>query len=351
MYKNFDKPVDDDKYEGEFDVLCNQIVTTSNGGLPSHKYICKKLMRNLGVYYLEAKFYELNHDQCKFIYNWIYDLMNKNKITYNVIHKCFDMYDEHMNGIKNFIKRCYHFPSYNIYEPIKITLLDIFDNYTPTIKEKLMNQHESISTTCQKYICECVKIYDDMHQNYCLKKEEGNEKQKNTCSRLESFKKTYKLFFQNNQDLKDKIPSIHDEEIVTFSRCPTEEKEARPREAVVSRPGSAQEVETRSAVGIAPRPTEGIGPSSTIVGAEKSDNPIPFNTTSVVSAMAGIPPFLALIYKFTPVGTMLRKKNKQSINAFNHLDEEIEKELFFRRLENGTINYSPETYNVAYGRV
>ncbi|KMZ88592.1 hypothetical protein PVBG_04801, partial [Plasmodium vivax Brazil I] len=191
MYKNFDKPVDDDKYEGEFDVLCNQIVTTSNGGLPSHKYICKKLMRNLGVYYLEAKFYELNHDQCKFIYNWIYDLMNKNKITYNVIHKCFDMYDEHMNGIKNFIKRCYHFPSYNIYEPIKITLLDIFDNYTPTIKEKLMNQHESISTTCQKYICECVKIYDDMHQNYCLKKEEGNEKQKNTCSRLESFKKTY----------------------------------------------------------------------------------------------------------------------------------------------------------------
>ncbi|KMZ88563.1 hypothetical protein PVBG_04772 [Plasmodium vivax Brazil I] len=289
MYKKFDNPVDGDEYEGKFYVLCNQIINESNGGLPIHKDICMKLMRNLGVYYLDANLYELNFDRCKFLYNWIYDLMNKNKITYSVIHKSFEMYDDYMNGIRNLKKRCFNFSSYNIYEPIKITLLDIFHNYSLTIKDKLMNQDESISTPFRKYICECVKIYDYMHRNYCLNEEAGNERQKNTCSRLENFKSTYKLFFQTNQDLKGKIPSLHDTESVTFSSCPTEDKEAQPRKASVSAPGPAHEPGPRAAVGVAP--------SSTTVGAEKLDNPIQFNTTSVVSAMAGIPPLLALLYK------------------------------------------------------
>ncbi|GAB69522.1 hypothetical protein PCYB_002710 [Plasmodium cynomolgi strain B] len=131
-----------------------------------------------------------------------YDYEFLSKITYDFIDKYFEMCDYEMSSKKN-IKKCYYYPDIKFIEAIKVSLLDIFDSNTAIIRSTLMNQDEPISTPCRKYICECVKTYDGMQQNYCLY-EAGYEKHKNTCSRLEKFRDTYKLYIQNNEDLKDK---------------------------------------------------------------------------------------------------------------------------------------------------
>ncbi|KMZ99257.1 hypothetical protein PVNG_02140 [Plasmodium vivax North Korean] len=290
-YNEFDKDVDDhDVNKNNFYVLCNQIINNSKGDLSTHTNICMKLMRNLGVYSLDDKIYKPNYDRCNILYNWIYNLISKNIITYSVINKCFVEYNSYMNGISN-DKRCYHFLYDKIYEPINITLLDIFDNNTPIIKETLMNQDESISTPCRKYVCKCVKIYDDMHQKYCMKGESGNEKYQNTCSRLNNFKDTYTLFFQNNHHLKDIIPSLDNIKNTYMPKCQkyVQEKPVQPSDAEERHthpPLTKPEDENRQ------EPKSLITP-----GDENKGNHMSSTVSTTIGTVAGASSILALLYK------------------------------------------------------
>ncbi|KMZ88581.1 hypothetical protein PVBG_04790 [Plasmodium vivax Brazil I] len=108
----------------------------------AYNYFCSKLLKNLGLYSEKAKFYIRSHDRCNILYNWIYNFKEKHDIPDQIINDCFEEYikiGQHMH----YNYKC-SYDTYNgLYEePIKITLLDIFDNNTQIIKATLMNQDE-----------------------------------------------------------------------------------------------------------------------------------------------------------------------------------------------------------------
>ncbi|KMZ76749.1 hypothetical protein PVIIG_05607 [Plasmodium vivax India VII] len=209
------------------------------------------------------------------------------------------------------------------------------------IKEILNGQNEKSKIPYQKFVCECLKIYKHMNKTYCLELREHSKKHKDTCYKLDLFSSAYKIFHGKLLGINHKIPSLDDIDSKDFPKCLSDEEKTEA--------GS----EVRQAE--VPQQVAGIGPERQSEGnprvAEQSDNGTSLNTSTVLSSMVGIPPFLALIYKFTPVGTMLRSKNRRNINIYNNLDDEIEKELFYPSNKNEIINSSLERYNVGYGSV
>ncbi|KMZ77046.1 hypothetical protein PVIIG_06224 [Plasmodium vivax India VII] len=252
-----------------------------------HKYIYEKIIRNL-YFLLNKKYTRMGiQDYCRYLYQWIYHT----KKSYGIDEYRLSIFyiASHENIVRNGGENICPYYSYDttFEEPLKIIKLENMHYNIDVIENTLKSENDSINS-CQKYVCECYKIYKEMYQSYCPYYLEEDKKRKSTCDKLREFAVSYMSYLFGKQGLKDKIPSLYDAESVSFSRCSTEEKVTQPREADVSTPVSANEP--------GQRPGEGIAPSSTR-GAEQSDNSIPFNTSTIVSTVAGIPPFLALIYK------------------------------------------------------
>ncbi|SCO72980.1 VIR protein [Plasmodium vivax] len=302
-----------------------------------HKDIYKKLTRNL-LLLLNREYKKMsNTDFCRYLYQWVYHTKKKYDINEFNISLFYQAIHDRIVQL-GAIKKCPYFSYDNDYEKsTNIIKLQNFYNNIDAIAEVLMNKslpQEKDSHYCyaQRYANECVNIYKKMHDIYC-----SDKKDENTCSELNTFYTSYTQFLFTKEDIKNKIPNLASGEIEKNFGCPSDK--TAPGSVLIQESGPEQGMRTESG------PRHG----SVSVEVEKQNNPTKFNSTAVVGTMAGIPPFLALLYKFTPAGTLFRPKNKKSINAFNHLDEEIEKELFYRRHENATINSSPEKYNVVHG--
>ncbi|SCA83612.1 Plasmodium vivax Vir protein, putative [Plasmodium vivax] len=308
-----------------------------------HKEILKKLTRNILLLNKEYKGMS-NEDYCRFLNQWIYHTRKKHNINEYNVSVFYQAAHTRIVGPRA-RNSCPYYSYDEDYEySINIIKLQNFYNNVNTIRDILIKEsttHDRNSQYCyaQRYANECVKIYRDMHYNYCSSKRTLSTKNPKTCSELKAFYDVYNQFLFINEDIKKKIPHLTSGEKEKHFLCQKIEPAPRP------------ELTQGSKLALDGVSESGPEHGSAFNGVDQSDNPIPFNTTSVVSAMAGIPPFLALIYKFTPVGTMFRSKNKKSINVFNNLNEEIEKELFYSRLENANLNNRPERYNVAYGTV
>ncbi|KMZ88590.1 hypothetical protein PVBG_04799 [Plasmodium vivax Brazil I] len=290
-YNEFNKDVSDD--ERTFDVTLINNVKNIGGYHEKDNQVYEKLIRNLSLL-LNNKYTKMsNTEYCRFLNQWVYHT----KIKYNINEHPLSMFyiGSHTNIVNNGGKSICPYYSYDttLEEPLNIIKLENFQEDMQTIESILKRENDSI-TSCQKYICECVNIYKKMHNEYCTHPYNVNKKRDDTCDKLRAFASAYMSFLFDKEGIKDKVPSLLAAESVPFSRCSTEEKEQKLSVAGVSTPESANEP--------GPRPGEGIAPSSTR-SAEQSDNSLPFNTTSVVSAMAGIPPFLALIYKVIVVCT------------------------------------------------
>ncbi|KMZ89771.1 hypothetical protein PVMG_04601 [Plasmodium vivax Mauritania I] len=283
-YKAFNNTLDADE-KTAISILANNL-TNIGGFFEKHRDVYEKLIRNL--LYLFNNIYERKSaEYCRFLYQWLYISRYKNNISnfpiniaYNASEKRFVVYGE--------ASICpYYSYDTNYIEPINIIKLKNFLDYINIIVSTMKNKKEPNYSLCQKYICECVNIYKSMFKAHCSHEDTTGIKLKNTCDILKDFDTSYTAFLYNNDDLRDKIPSLYVTESVPFQICTVEEE--KPRQVHASRSELSQEPGTRPSV-----ETE---PSSAPVVDEQSDNPIRFNTTSVVSAMAGIPPFLALIYK------------------------------------------------------
>ncbi|CAG9474714.1 unnamed protein product [Plasmodium vivax] len=306
-----------------------------------HKDIYENIMRNFWLF--RNKYQKKSNIYCTYLFQWLDIIKKKHVVSDYMIGIIYGVYAE------NFVppvekNHCPYFSYDKMYkEPIDIIKIkNFYDNIqiiNRILREK-SNMQELDSQYCyaQRYASECAKIYRNMHNTFCSNNKHSIPGNENTCSELRAFSTSYTEYLYKIEDIKNQIPDLSDSENEKHFGCSVVESTQTPRQEHTQESGQALGMRTESS-----REQGSISD-----GVAQSDNPIRFNTTSVVSAMAGIPPFLALIYKFTPVGTMFRSKNKKSINAFNHLDEEIEKELFYRGLENGTIKSSPATYNVAY---
>ncbi|KMZ88604.1 hypothetical protein PVBG_04813 [Plasmodium vivax Brazil I] len=289
-YNDFDKNVEVDKTI--YDSLCDIILNGSSLELSKYNDFCMKLMRNLGRFSSDRNIYAPTLERCKMLNNWIYNSLEKNIITVDIINKCFKEYTSYMDGISNY-KRCYNFSNDKIYEPAKITLLDVFDNNTQIIKETLMNRNLPISIRGRNYVCECVKIYKQMNDVYCRNEEGKREDYRNTCLKLKQFKDVYNIFRSTLGNLNPSVPSLDDSGNEFLDKCPSE----KPNKALTHKTAENQE-DTPTMEKF--QAAEDHGRKSTYdlpAHPETVDSPMKKTITTTIGTVAGASSLLVFLYK------------------------------------------------------
>ncbi|KMZ83437.1 hypothetical protein PVBG_05949 [Plasmodium vivax Brazil I] len=185
---------------------------------------CMKLMRNLGYFSVEHQFYAPTSSRCNILYSWLYNSSEERRITDNIINKCFEEYTSYMKEIEN-NQICTYYSEDKIYEPMKIALLDIFQDNMQNIKDKLIREFDSTKLPFRKFVCKCIKIYKNMNELYCLIGDKSSEKHKNTCLKLDNFKGSYQYFLTILGDLYPNIPLLNDRGSDLSEKCPPDEQD------------------------------------------------------------------------------------------------------------------------------
>ncbi|CAI7724142.1 PIR protein [Plasmodium vivax] len=336
-YNGFDNAVLDDEDNSKYSILCNQIIKQSEGGLSNHADICMKLMKNLGYFSVDQKFYRITRERCNILFNWIYKLINEKKITDNVINKCFEMYDSQMSGMGNKIK-CYFYSNIKIHEPINITLLDIFNDKISTIESTLMDRDILISARGRKYVCECIKIYKHMNDLYCINGRGIDDDYSKTCLKLKQFKESYNRYLYNNRKLSNIIPSLDNIDNDLSDKCREQEKRLQlgsdvgeTKESYSGYSSSADTEEQRIFSG-----------DDRTITLGNVDSPMKKTITTTIGTVAGASSLLAFLYKFTPAGRLVNPKLRRNTGIINNnfYGEEANRMLFDGNEHNGFNSYS-----------
>ncbi|KMZ76832.1 hypothetical protein PVIIG_05404 [Plasmodium vivax India VII] len=315
--------------------------------LRKYKDFCMKLMRNLGRLSLDRRIYKPTHERCNILYNWIYNSIGKKKTTDDVVNQCFKEYTDNMLYVTNEEKCSKHSYDEKFEEPIKITLLDIFDHNTPDIINTLINENDSISTPGQKFVCECVKIYKNMYESYCLNNLEKRGKKKTTCLKLDQFKESYEYFLIRTRGSKHNIPLLSDGDNELLTKCPQDKSNLELTS--VKRQNAVPTLENGrlTIAGYAGRTSEDGLP--TPLGS--TDSSMKKNITTTVGTVAGASSLLAFLYRFTPAKNMIYSRFRGSKGRVqSNMYEDGHNELFNDHGEENFSSYN-ERYNIAYSSV
>ncbi|GAB70025.1 hypothetical protein PCYB_007740, partial [Plasmodium cynomolgi strain B] len=214
-------------------------------------------------------------DDCIFLNQWLYFIIKE----YSILDDRIDFYHDGIVSRLTSDEKKYicHYYSYekNYNEPINIIKLQVFDLNINIIEYMLTNESYLNHLSFKNYICECVNIFKEMYKGNCPYKEDEDKKRKQTCDFLNNFSKIYMSYLYSKKGIKDKIPFLHSTDDEFLAVCPIDKLEIRqaPESELVSE-------------------SEGIS-----VNVEQSGNTLLFNRNAVVGTIAGMPPFLALIYK------------------------------------------------------
>ncbi|KMZ88575.1 hypothetical protein PVBG_04784 [Plasmodium vivax Brazil I] len=282
-----------DTNEDWYNTLCHSIIKNVHEDEGKYKYICKKLMRNLEHYSINSIYYEIPSERCNILFHWLYTLLDNHKITYPIIDKCFEMYDDYRLKKLNPTKRCLYYKNDKFVEPTKITLLDIFNDNMPIIITTLKNPDFSISVRGRNFVCECVKIYNHMNKTYCPNGKEKEGDYKSTCLKLNLFNKSYKQFLDNLESLYPKIPSLDDKGTELSEKCTPYEKNTLLR---------SDKVETHDTLLGKELPAPDDDSEGPLSGELRNplgngDNSMKKSITTTIGTVAGASSLLALLYK------------------------------------------------------
>ncbi|KMZ89744.1 hypothetical protein PVMG_04574 [Plasmodium vivax Mauritania I] len=280
-----------------FDVSFVEKAKTFDGDYEKNKDKYKKLMRNLSLVLNETNQKMSIKEHCRFLNQWVYHTKKKYGIGEYPLGLFYPA--AHENIDKNGgTKRCFYFSYDTAYvKPLNIIKLENFQEDINIIKSILKNENDSF-TSCQKYVCECYKIYKEMYKSYCPYDLDEDKKRKSTCDKLRTFRTSY-MTYLFGREMEEKVPSLDDAENVPFTMC--YESEPEPVTETAQQVGENPELQSQ------PRTVAAPGQSGSSVSTDESEKVKPFNTSTIVSTVAGIPPFLALIYK----ANNLYKKTKK----------------------------------------
>ncbi|KMZ83219.1 hypothetical protein PVBG_05189 [Plasmodium vivax Brazil I] len=260
-----------------------------------HKNFCLKLVRNLGCYPGDNKFFQPNTSRCQILYYWIYNSIKKHDIPDDVIKKCFNDYIRFMGKV-NGNAYCYYHSYDEIYkEPKSLILLDIFESSINTIRSVLMDSNESTKIPYQKYVCECVKKYKDVHKNFCFNSDPSDTKGNKTCSRLTTIKQIYDQYLFKLGDLNTRVPSLDDTADDYFAKCSS--VESLPALTVVGDHRQSEMSPSR-------RHNSETSPNtlpSVDVNNENNGNPVPSTVSTTLGTVAGASSILVLLYKVNTI--------------------------------------------------
>ncbi|KMZ99272.1 hypothetical protein PVNG_02155 [Plasmodium vivax North Korean] len=284
-YNEFNKNIRDE--ERILDATLIKLIKPMDANYEKNRDIYYKLKRNLLLVLKTKHSIMSSNEYCTFLNQWIYHSKKKININEYPLSLYYEL--SHANIVRDGGKNiCSYYPYDTTYEePLDIIKLENFREDISIIKSILENENDSF-TSCQKYVCECFKIYKKLYQKYCQYDSEGDKKSKSTCDQLRTFNTSY-MSFLFNRGMNDKVPSLDDAGNVPFPVCYESESESVTETALP--------VGEKSKLESPPGPEAAAQQSGNSISADESEKTKPFNTSTIVSTVAGIPPFLALIYK------------------------------------------------------
>ncbi|SCA83594.1 Plasmodium vivax Vir protein, putative, partial [Plasmodium vivax] len=260
---NFDKDLEVSEVNNQIISSCDGIIGYNDDNIVNHKKVCKKLLRNLKLLhsgsYRGGEFVKC----CNNIYNWLYYEISEHNISDDTINNIFAVSKQIIK--KQGLLDCPYF-TFNIglLEPEKLVMLRIFNNNIDDIQEFLKKEINSNTCSCQKFMNKCVDIYKRMHGDHCSKGDITIPPKKVTCEIVNNFKTYYEAYLSKEM-IKYELPELYSNTPINIiDGCPSEEIKS----------GQASPVQRN-----------------------QSDRSIIQSSSHALGAMAGIPPFLALIYK------------------------------------------------------
>ncbi|GAB69866.1 hypothetical protein PCYB_006150, partial [Plasmodium cynomolgi strain B] len=274
MYDNFVKNVNGSKY-GQLLDFCYKGTIFQKPNMEEYKNMCKKLLRNLLLLADGNYGYENFFKYCDMLYIWIYFETKKKKLTNSIIEEIFDDLVKFLT--EEYRKACPYFSySENLHEPHKLMKLRIFEHNIYTFQNILDNISDPHNCSCLKYAYECINIYNDMNKRFCATDEHKNTINKGTCDILEIFNTLYSNYIRNVNRGIYELPLLSDTTNATYT--PTDTYVTR---CLLNKQKSKLD-------------------SSTV---DQSSNPKQISISTAFGSMAGIPPFLVLIYKVNIIYT------------------------------------------------
>ncbi|VUZ96301.1 PIR protein [Plasmodium vivax] len=312
LYETLDKPVDEkDPYQDVLK-LCDNVSSLSSDFTGEHKNFCKKLSRNLLLIadgnYTGDKFMKY----CDILYMWMYFELKKNRISNEITQKIFDQSTEIINPKRRKSPCSYFNFNEKHREPTKLMKLRIFNYNVDTFQGMLKGEINPNVCSLIRYIYKCIVIYRDMNSRYCSRRDDTTEENRNSCDILRQFNNLYTLYILKWEGISHKFPELSSNNpLNVIDGCSLEESK-----------------------------------SDSYSNERQLGTPITKGVSTALGAMAGIPPFLALIYKFTPFGKLIRSRyNKGIANDIG------ENELYYPTTENMNNSSDHTRYNVLYGSV
>ncbi|KMZ89691.1 hypothetical protein PVMG_04521 [Plasmodium vivax Mauritania I] len=246
-------------------VLCDKNETYKTSPTEKHKNVCKDLLKNLKIL---SNYSYIDRDTfftgCKNLNNWLYFKEKELNVSSDIINKIFQAFNQIENVNYHFLECPYSTFDKEFNETEKLINLRIFNNNIETIQSLLKDRSKSKNCNLKKYVYECVHIYNIMKRTYGFPQDCTNNPHKNACDIINDFYKFYSLYIYNNNDILHKFPELS-------SNTNTNIIEGCPPEVI--------ELDQAS-------------PSQ----SNESYRSIIQSVSPALGVMAGIPPFLALIY-------------------------------------------------------
>ncbi|CAI7724218.1 Plasmodium vivax Vir protein, putative [Plasmodium vivax] len=345
-YAEFDNTLDGDTNFKSYEGVCEPIVRNYGNEKSRHKDFCMKLVKNLGCYNLDTQYHNPNNDRCIILYNWIHNTKKNYKHSNEIITKCFNDYNYLMSLVPG--KYICSYDSYNnVYEdPIKMNILDIFNNNMHNIIPILKGEYDADEFSPQKFVCECAKLYKEIEMEYCTKKSGMDSKRVQTCQMLNIFKTSYMEFFYKILDKKDNIPSLHDVEQEYTKKCLSNKLELTP-----DAPTYNDDISFTSLYDDMGEKKNNF-PSETPLNGENPGSPISSTISTAVGTMAGASSVLALLYKFTPGRKWIHSGfGGRRARIGSNLYEEGASELLYNGPESEDFSSYNQRYDIGYSPV
>ncbi|CAI7720816.1 PIR protein [Plasmodium vivax] len=278
-----------------------------------YKDICIKLLRNLKLLKEKEYSHGNNQEYCTYLYHWLYKETKESDISNILISTIFEDFHKIMARQQGQNICPYALYKKDLYEPRNLAKLSYINHNYDNIISILKNNDDKHYCSCQKYLKDCVDIYRVMKEPSCTNIQGNNKYNEKICHELTQFE-IYYLLITRDAEIEKKTPNLYSgiwkEEL---SKCKSNDQAITP-----------------------------VTESPTHTDTSKSNI-----SSAVISSMAGIPPFLVLIYKFTPVGKFFRFENKNT-KITSNFDKEIENELFHVMQKDSNIKDIQSKYNIGY---
>ncbi|KMZ83234.1 hypothetical protein PVBG_05204 [Plasmodium vivax Brazil I] len=248
LYEEFEREVDNEDKSFQYQIICEAKLGQTDRKNKEYLNFCIKLIRNLVSHSDYARLPSPRGERCNSLNYWIYHNLEDLKLSQKFIS---DIFTESQDLINVYTNKpiCLNLYNESLKESEKIIkLLYLQDNFEIFL-EKMKNKGDEDYCICEKYIYECVDIYNSMTSSYCTKEIDRSKNHKSTCDALNTFKGACMPFLFNKDDMSNKIPSLIEDNTKNLVKCESKEHKQGIQAVEGSQQSSSKSLSTQTIVG------------------------------------------------------------------------------------------------------